>query len=1124
VLPLAACAVLYSSPANALPADFYAAESKLASGKWARVSVSEAGLQFISNTTLRNLGFADPAKVNVYGYGGRMLSEKLNAEMPDDLPLIPSLRTSSGIFFFGHANFSWEWQGGKTMEYTHTINAYSDKAYFFISDVDGDHVEPEKGEDVAPAADEPLTVFTERIVHEQDLLAPYVMGRRLLGEDFRSQPSRKFNFTLPDNTGDAKINIAFGAKVTNGNSSIVVAANGETLAATSSDKLNGVGNDDTFIAYQSSYKTVSDPGNQLSLNISYSATGAISTAALDYIEVEYPREIKLYNNELYFYVTPDRASTVTVQGCSDQTVIWNVTDPLKPMAVDFSLSGDKASFTAPKGYGEYLAFNPAKAPRSAVAAGSVPNQNLHGTPAPGMLVVAPSQYRNAAERLAALHASTDGLDVLVVTPEQVYNEFSSGAPDVTAFRKLLKMWYDRAEGDETAYTRFCLLFSRPTYDNKLVTPTLKRAGYPVIPIWQEAEGKTILSSYSTDDYVGMLEDNTRDLNMNTAKIHVAVGRMPVKSVAEAETAVTKLENYLLNPQLGAWRNNVMIIADDQDNGTHLIQAEDVWNSFLTAPKGNDLVYEKLYLDSYPLEQSALGVVYPAAKQRMLDKINEGVVYVDYIGHANPRSWTHENVLLWDDINSFSNKNLTFILAATCEFMNWDSDDVSGAEVMWLNPTSGVIGMLCPSRKVYISQNGTFNKELSKFTFALDSEGLPMRLGESMIRGKNMMGTNDDRNKLRFGFMGDPSMRLPVPLLNVVVDEIDGARLGVDEPPVIQARSRVTVKGHVADADGNLLQDYNGSVDLQLYDAERVITTYGNGKEGVEKTYNDRKTRLYIGKTKVTDGYWETTLLMPSEIENNYSPALLSLYACDDQRREASGSTQDFYVYGSDETLPADTEGPAITGLYLNSPAFVDGTAIGPSATLYASFEDESGINVSEAGIGHEMTVSLDGKTFFNDIQNYFTPDASEIGKGAVAYPLTGIEPGEHTLTFTVWDNANNSNSASLNFVVKAGWIPTISELSTDVNPATTSVVFSVGVDGTLGSMPCRLEVFDLGGRLIWSKDDSSLSEGSTMLNLSWDLTDTSGHRVPRGIYLYRATVTTANGAEVSETKKLAVTS
>ena len=1103
----------------ALSPGYYAPNSALSQGRWARVLVKETGMQFISNSTLKTLGFSNPEAVNVYGYGGRILPERLYDGMPDDLPPVVSMRTPTGIIFFGHSTQTWTHSPSSGMMYVHTAQPYSENSYYFISDNEMTRPEATPRGDI-DASGEPLTLFTERLLHEQDIIAPSTTGRVILGEDFRTQPTRTFNFSLPGIVGDAKMRVTFGAKVTSGNSSLLFTSNGEQLAATESDKIPGVSGE-TFLSYRTTTKTLPAPGERLNLGIKYTYSGAIFTAALDYIEIEYQRALALSNGELYFYLSPAVASKVELAGCNESTVIWDVTDPLKPQTVAGTLSGGDLTFTTPAGYREYVAFNPQKVSRTATGAGKITNQDLHGMKAPGMLIISPDQFLTQASKIADLHAATDGLEVAVVTPQQVYNEFSSGTPDVTAFRKLLKMWYDRAADNGGDYTRYCLLMSRPTYDHKMVTTAVKRAGYPRVPIWQSEGSYTEGGSYSTDDYIGMLADNPGVLNMNNAMIHVAVGRMPVKSVAEAESAVAKLEKYLTSPNPGSWRNNVMLIADDQDSGVHLDQAEKVINKMRASDNGADYIYEKLYLDSYPLRYSGSGPVYPEAKQRMFDKINEGVALIDYIGHASPRGWGHESLLTWTELTSMTNRNLPFIYAATCEFMYWDADDVSGAEEMWLNPDAGVIGMICPSRKVYITNNGKLNENTGTSFFSRGEDGLPLRLGDIMIKGKN--ATTNDNNKLRYAFMGDPSMRLPGPTLKVTVDELNGVALPSAEWPELKAGSRVSLSGRVVNSDGLTAEDFNGTVTLQLYDAERVIDTYGNGDDGEVMTYNDRKTRLYIGQAKAEGGIWKSEFVMPAEIENNYSPALLSLYASDADGREANGSTEQLYVYGSIDTPTDDEEGPKISDFYLNSPSFASGSVTSPAPMLYATLNDPSGINLSESGIGHKMSVSVDGKKWYNDVALYYTPDPESFESGKLVYPLQGVEPGEHTLTLTVFDNANNSSAATLTFTVKADWAPTISHLTTDVNPASTGVVFTVEVDGAVGTMPCQVEVFDLGGKLVWSSEGANLTTGSTSVSQRWDLRDTNGHRVSRGIYLYRATVKGSDGREIVKSNKLAVT-
>ena len=1096
----------------------YAVNSRLSQGKWAKIEVTETGMQFISDATIKNLGFTDPEKVNVFGYGGEIISEMLDS--PDDLPVVASQRVNGGIIFFGRNNIKWSANPTSEKKYIHTVNPYSSKSYYFLSDALPDRKSPEERGRLSASSEEIITVFTERLLHEQDLTMPMTSGRLALGEDFRTTSSRNFKFQLTGNTGPAKVTTAFGCKTSSGTSSIVLTANGKQLAATLKDQM--ASSDSKLIVTTQTTKEVEDPGTSLDLVIKFNGSGNVSTAGLDYIEVEYQRLLSLNTGDLYFYINPESQSRVKIEGASASTVVWDVTDKEKIEIIPSELSGNSLTFISSGGEREYVAFDPSRISRAVLPGSSVANQDIHSKPAPGMLVISPSEYLGAAQRIVDLHQKTDGLDVLVLTPEEIYNEFSSGTPDVSAFRKLLKMWYDRWKGGEAEdYTRYCLILSRPTYDNRMLTTTVQNAGYPRVPIWQSPTGETETTSYSTDDYIGMLADMEDSFAIGTAEIHVAVGRMPIKNMSDANIVLDKLEKYLLEPDLGAWRNNVMVIADDQDNGTHLDQAERVIAGMLSSESGRSFIYEKLYLDSYTLEYTGVGASYPQAKERMMNKWNEGTAFIDYIGHANPKSWGHENLLTWTDIHNMRNERLPFIYAATCEFLRWDADDISGAEVLWLLPSSGVIGMICPSREVLITANGVLNESISKYIFLKDDEGYPLRSGDIMVKGKN--DSNTGTNKLRYGLLGDPSMRMPWPEYKVVVDKINDIVLETaEEYPVLKARSTVSASGHLESVDGTRLSDFNGIADITMFDAETVITTNANGSDGVESIYNDRKTRLYVGRVKVVNGEWSTKFTMPSEIENNFMPALLSLYAYDGSGREANGYTEKLYAYGYDTSAPDDFEGPKIIEFYLDNPGFVSGNQVSPNPTVVAKFYDESGISVSEAGIGHNITLELDGKTFFEDVAQYYVPDENDSGAGSLTYTLNDISQGSHSLKFTVWDNANNSSVATLDFSISALWKPTIETLTTDVNPATSNVNFIVATDGSTSSMECAIEVYDLWGKKVWRGQAPAISKSSTRTTLGWDLCDFGGSRIPGGIYLYRATIKTETGATITKTKKLIV--
>lgn len=1097
----------------------YAASSVLAQGRWARVGVSETGMQFISNTQLRNLGFSDPSKVNVYGYGGRMIDEVLDpARHPDDLPQQPVVRTARGILFYGVGPVGITTRGGGL---AHVQNPYSDDSYYYLSD-NGTKQEPAvSARPPLPGAPERRT-FRALLSHERDLAAPGNSGRTLLGEDFRTLTTQTFTFSLPDNTGDSvEIGVQFATRTTNGTSSILLSANGRRLPSTTNDNISGVTNGDTFMRLTTSRKTVSDLGDKLSLEIKYTPGGMLYMARLDWIEVEYTRQLRLRGGELHFYDASGDAN-FAVEGCDSDTQIWDVTLPHRPVRITYTLDGNTARFHGEAGFREYIAFDPKGSYRQVRPGGRVANQDIHSLPVPDMLIVSPAAYRQQAERIAGLHREADGMTVHVVTPEEIYAEFASGNTDASAIRKALKMWHDR--GEEAGHSiRYCLIMSRPTYDNKCVSDAVRRAGYPRIPQWQSPDGFSQNTSYGTDDFMGMLEDCVSHFDIGSAKINVAVARMPVKSVAEATRAVDKLIRYVKEPETGSWRNNVMLIADDQDHGEHLDQAESVYGLLRSSGNGEHFVYERLYLDSYPLEYAGTGPQYTQAKQRFLNKLDEGVMWIDYIGHASPRGWTHENLFNWTDMTTLSNRRLPFFYTATCEFCRWDDDETSGAEEIWLNPDAGAIGMITTSRTVYISPNGTLNDATARGVFARDKDGRGRRVGDIYIDGKNSVSGRDD-NKLRYVLMGDPALRLPSPQYNVVVESIDGVDISDPEAdlPELKACGRPVVTGHIADASGNIIEDFNGIVEPALFDAERPIETYGNGKDGESRMYNDRKTRLFTGKAKVQDGRWTATLLLPPDIDNNYSPARLALYACSDDGREANGSTERLYVYGYDSSNEEDTEAPVIEYLRLNREDWTDGGLSSATPLVLAKVSDESGINLSESGIGHRMTLTLDSKTVYDDASTYFSIDSDEMTAGTLAYPLPEVTPGKHTLSYTVWDNANNSATATLTFNVSARDEPAITHLTTDANPARTSVVFSVTTDRALSDVDCHLEVSDLSGQRMWHTQGRQRTDSGSRIDIGWNLRDTAGHRLPRGIYIYRATLTSKSGAQCTRSGRLAV--
>ena len=251
--------------------------------------------------------------------------------------------------------------------------------------------------------------------------------------------------------------------------------------------------------------------------------------------------------------------------------------------------------------------------------------------------------------------------------------------------------------------------------------------------------------------------------------------------------------------------------------------------------------------------------------------------------------------------------------------------------------------------------------------------------------------------------------------------------------------------------------------------------------------------------------------------------MLTLYAYDpEMKTEANGSTDMLYVYGFDSDASEDTEGPLIENFGVGSASGGSGTMVHANPIVIAVFSDESGINISDAGIGHKMSLVLDSEKTYDDVSQYFLPDPDDPTKGSIYYPLLDLPPGEHQLTLNVWDNANNSSSETVSFKVGLNLRPDVAEMSSFYSRETDQLSVKLTTDRALCTLQCRLECFDLSGNLMWTQDRKAYSDSASSFSFVWDLNDSNGNRLPRGIYNLRATVTSEDGLSASHSKKIAI--
>ena len=740
----------------------------------------------------------------------------------------------------------------------------------------------------------------------------------------------------------------------------------------------------------------------------------------------------------------------------------------------------------------------------------ITNQDHHADAATDMVIIIPtSQHLLAqAERLKAHHEQHDGLRVTIVPADELYNEFSSGTPDATAYRRYLKMLYDRATTPNDK-PRYLLLFGDGAWDNRMLTS--EWSGYnpdDYLLCYESENSFSQVNCYVSDDFFCLLDDEeviqTTNGNSTTyaGKPDVAVGRLPARTPDEAKTLVDKIISYAQNEYAGPWQNEICMMGDDGNDNSHMKTADKVATMIeSTYPNYN---VDKIYWDAYQRTSSSTGYSYPDVTRLIKQQLQNGALMMNYCGHGAAYAMSHELVMKLTDFESQQSNYLPLWMTASCDIMPFDGQEENIGETVMLNSKGGGIAFFGTTRTVYATYNEVMNLAFTKHVLTPG-----MAIGEAVRLAKcELVEKSSDLtcNKLQYTLLGDPALQLNTPRQKMVVDSINGmpATQGIK----LAAGSIVKITGHV-ELNNETDTDFNGIVTLSVRDAEETITCRLNDRSstGADKAfvYQDRTNYLYRGSENVTEGVFHFTFAIPKDISYTDGSGLMTLYAINaDKTRSAHGENESFELIGSSTAL-TDSIGPSVY-CYLNSKNFKNGGKVNTTPYFIAELYDDSGINASGSSIGHDLELIIDGdmnQTY--NLNNYFEYDFGNYRSGSIGFSIPQLSIGTHKLLFRAWDILNNSTTTELLFEVSEDAGAGEFNVTCTQNPASTNTQFVITHDRPGSELKVTLDVFDLGGRQLWRQTDTVMATNDTV-TIDWNLNVAGGSRLHTGLYLCRLTL------------------
>lgn len=1105
----------------------FANSSILATGRWEAFAIEQSGMYRITYQQLESLGLSPssltPQQLHLYGFGG-ILPQANQAIRPADLPQIPvwvkggedgSFDDGDELVFYA--------QGPHTRSYAmeedwaHERNPYTDKAFYFLHIGEEAPLAPTQYNSGSSPASQSIAVFEEHLWIEPEETSVISSGREWYSNPFGLDNEQIYKLTM-EGLSSGNIQVQFQGLARSRQSGVFsVMVNEQPLgevpySSTIIDTYNTWGS----IASQTLEGAFEPDGEALDIKLGFTRGEASSLGYLDYLRVQVPRKLGLYGNQTAFRHRLNAAEPILFQfeELPASARVWHIGDPTRPQAVELQRSGQTASFMAKAGVEyasgevpEYIVFQAEDLPLPTWVE-SIDNQNLHALEPTNLLIITPTNLKDQAQRLADFRISHDNLTAQVTALEQIYWEFGFGQPSPTAIRDFIRSLYLKNESGSKEL-KYVLLLGDATYDylGRVFDQT------NTVPIYQSRNSIHPLLTYSSDDYFGFMDASEGDWvelgnGLNSHTLDIGVGRLPAPDIESARTMVDKLIAYSQSPQtLGAWRQKLLFTADDGDGNLHQKDADSL--ARMTERLYPAYHARRLFVDDYEQINIGGGKRSPKAKQAVQRFIEDGALIVNFTGHGSETGWTSEAIMDNPLALSLNNPNkLALFVTATCEFGRYDNPSRdSGAELLLKNENGGAIGLLTTTRPVLSFSNFRVNRAFYQACFEPLPTGEMPRLGDIMRYTKN--NSLNGVNNRNFALLGDPSMQLAYPKDQIIAHTINNQPITNND--TIQALSSVTIEANVYGDDGDIDRDFDGWANVLVYDRPAEKQTIGDGEENNKMVYTAYLHKLFEGVVPISNGSLTATFTVPKDIAYDYGQGKIIFYAQSSTGLKDAQGSLNVRIGGSQGSPSADANPPEMTA-WLESSSFENGQEVSRQPLLYVRLSDDSGLNLTGRGVGHDLIAVIDQQEEHTyPLNSYFKLDTSSYKSGELYFSIPEqLEVGQHHITVAASDSYNNRTSLTLNFVVRQQI--QLTQIVAYPNPFTDQLSISFIQDRVGDDFDIKVGLYKMDGQLI-SELNKAINRADRQIVVEWGGIMENGAKLRPGMYIVRLELTSKTDSE-----------
>ncbi len=1093
-------------------------------GKWVKLNFDQTGVYKITYENIESWGL-NPSQINLdyyhlLGIQGNILSSINPDSVISQTEEIPMMIEKGQDNKWGPGDYFLLYITGTkgflntSSNVLHYKNFYTAKTHAIF----GYNAEVGKRVNQFESSETPSRIVDKSVwinVHDSDIVNLNGMGRVWMGERLGNETlNRNFNFIVPSGLDSVEVQITTGSAIEESNATLYTILNGK------GDTLNlsplNVGSYDKYKYHNRNY-FVPIENQRLDVSFKLARPNSKSSVYIDYIKIVGRKRIEFKGDPLLImdnhWVNSTETFLIKAQNSTGKNLrFWNVSNNLIPEEWKISQSGSECQVVLPSNANKtaFILFDETVARTPNFMETLNTKSIFSSNDIPDILIISHESLLSAANKLAELRRS-QSQKVKVVTPQEIYNEFSGGQADLIAIRRCIR-WMKHESDKSNANFRYVTIMGSASYDmlDRISNNTNR------VPIYQSF-GHSPAVIFCLDEYITYTEARQGDPEISRSdKLGVSVGRIPARTLDEANGFVDKLIRYDSKKSLGPWRNNIVFTSDDADQvwETEFVYQSEEYSKHINKNNPSARIH-KVYADAFKQVVNGNSERYPDFANTFNSRVSEGSLFINYQGHGGEKGLGQESLLDIPTIKSWKNEyRMPVLFTATCEFTKYDDPNFQSAgELAVLNPNGGAIASLTTTRLVYVPTNSAINRAFwTQYGFPGPNDPIPT-VGDVFQKLKNRPNKTDDDKK--FALMGDASMKLAFPEHLIALDSVQGQDFNAFKD-TLKAFEIVTIKGHIQERGKGLMGDFNGNLWVTIFDKPNSQFTLDNDNNGAKINFEEQNSVIFNGQVSVKDGLFTVIFVVPKDISYQVGIGKAIFYA-HNNITDATGGWN-FLLGSSLKLQQIDTLGPTVRA-YLQDTSFIRGSTVSKNVDFVARIFDENGINATGSGIGRDMVLVIDEGTEFEKtivVNQYFQYDVNSFKNGTLTVPLIDLIPGRHTFRCKVWDIFNNFGSDETVGIVTPGRQLKINDHGVSPNPLTdaSKIWFSHSLPGE--DLKIEWQIIDQKGDKMGQGDIFiEASFANSVINLDGILPKSNSifnqQNFSQGIYFYKLFISTSDG-------------